>query len=310
MKEKGLKYGIGISSIFVIIVICFSLMVTPFVAAYQAISHPITTTIDFVSGLIDLSDSFDRNNNDTELLVSVFYEETVYREQIDKVLEHFTSSPYINYQSLLKPFIFTHCDDFSSETLMGVGNYISSMESYDINQIIQFLLTTSPFKECCERDQINQEVLEYLYTANEIEDTPKIDESTPTGDKIIAYAKTKLGTRYYWGASGPNYFDCSGFVYWTHNKAGIIIPRTTAAVYSKMGKPISYSQLQIGDVITFNYGSGVAHIGIYIGEGNMINALGAGSGTVGQYPNQCVKISNIKKGSYFYKYIYNCRRLY
>ena len=42
----------------------------------------------------------------------------------------------------------------------------------------------------------------------------------------------------------------------------------------------------------------------------MINALGAGSGTVGQYPNQCVKISNIKKGSYFYKYIYNCRRLY
>lgn len=77
-----------------------------------------------------------------------------------------------------------------------------------------------------------------------------------------------------------------------------------------MGKAIPYSKLQIGDVITFNYGSGVAHIGIYIGEGKMIHASGQGSGTVGQYPNQCVKISSVAKGSYFYRNMYNCRRLY
>lgn len=62
-----------------------------------------------------------------------------------------------------------------------------------------------------------------------------------------------------------------------------------------MGKSVNYSNLQIGDVITFNYGSGVAHIGIYIGNGQMIHASGDGSGTTGQYADQCVKITSIKR---------------
>ena len=122
-------------------------------------------------------------------------------------------------------------------------------------------------------------------------------DSTTLGISIANYALSKQGKRYYWGASGPNYFDCSGLVYWAHNQAGVKIGRTTAAGYAGSGKAVSYSNLQIGDVITFNYGSGVAHIGIYIGNGNMVHASGKGSGTEGQYPD-------------FYRHIYNCRRLY
>lgn len=55
----------------------------------------------------------------------------------------------------------------------------------------------------------------------------------------------------------------------------------------------------IGNVITFDYGKGVAHIGIYIGDGKMIHTSGKGSGTVGQYLNQCVKIFSVKQGNYF-----------
>ena len=135
-------------------------------------------------------------------------------------------------------------------------------------------------------------------------------DSTTLGISIANYALSKQGKRYYWGASGPNYFDCSGLVYWAHNQAGVKIGRTTAAGYAGSGKAVSYSNLQIGDVITFNYGSGVAHIGIYIGNGNMVHASGKGSGTVGQYPDQCVKVTSVSPGSYFYRHIYNCRRLY
>ena len=136
------------------------------------------------------------------------------------------------------------------------------------------------------------------------------DSSATLGVKIANYALSKQGSRYYWGAQGPNYFDCSGLVYWAHNQAGVKIGRTTAAGYAGSGKSVSYSNLQIGDVITFNYGRGIAHIGIYIGSGRMVHASGKGSETVGQDPNQCVKVTSIAPGSYFYNYIYNCRRLY
>lgn len=135
-------------------------------------------------------------------------------------------------------------------------------------------------------------------------------DSTALGIAIANKALSKQGKRYYWGASGPNYFDCSGLVYWAHNQAGVSIGRSTAAGYASSGKAVSYSHLQIGDVITFSYGSGVSHIGIYIGNGQMVHASGKGSETVGQDPNQCVKVTSVAPGSYFYSRIYNCRRLY
>lgn len=132
--------------------------------------------------------------------------------------------------------------------------------------------------------------------------------SSEVGNKIAQQALTRLGKRYWWGANGPNYFDCSGLVYWAYNQAGVKLGRTTAAGYSRAGKSISKSQLQAGDVITFSYGSGVAHIGIYIGGGSFVHAAGQGSGTVGQYPNQCVKTAQLS--GYWERYVYNYRRLY
>ena len=148
-------------------------------------------------------------------------------------------------------------------------------------------------------------------STNTNQNNSSITESNAAlGVKIANYALAKQGSRYYWGASGPTYFDCSGLVYWAHKQAGVRIGRTTAAGYAGSGKSVSYNNLQIGDVITFNYGRGVAHIGIYIGNGRMVHAYGKGSETVGQDPNQCVKVTSIAPGSYFHNYIYNCRRLY
>lgn len=145
--------------------------------------------------------------------------------------------------------------------------------------------------------------------------------SSAAGNAVAQKALTKLGSRYWWGAPGggygdgqgldnPNakYFDCSGFVAWSHIQVGISIGRRTAAGYSGSGKGLSRDQLQAGDVITFSYGSGVAHIGIYIGGGSFVHASGKGSGTRGQYADQCVKVSPL--AGYWSKYVYNYRRLY
>ena len=128
------------------------------------------------------------------------------------------------------------------------------------------------------------------------------------GNAIAQKALTRLGCRYWWGANGPNYFDCSGLVYWAYNQAGVSLGRTTAAGYAGSGQAISRSQLQPGDVITFSYGSGVSHIGIYIGGGSFVHASGQGSGTVGQYADQCVKTAPLS--GYWERYVYNYRRLY
>lgn len=127
------------------------------------------------------------------------------------------------------------------------------------------------------------------------------------GNAIAELAISKLGCLYWWGAPGggygdgqgldnPNaiYFDCSGLVAWAHRQAGVSLVRTTANSYSKMGTAVSYSDLQAGDVVTFNGGSGtVFHIGIYIGNGMVIHASGYGSTTLGNKVNECVKISSL-----------------
>lgn len=135
-----------------------------------------------------------------------------------------------------------------------------------------------------------------------------VGEGSETGKKIATTALTKLGCRYWWTKTGPDYFDCSGFVYWVHNKAGIPISRMTAAGYSQAGVPVSAASLSAGDIITFSYGSGVSHVGIYLGNGKFVHASGRGSTTLGQDPNQCVKVSSLS--GRWLSYVYNYRRLY
>lgn len=97
-----------------------------------------------------------------------------------------------------------------------------------------------------------------------------------SASSVIAYAKTLLGKPYVWGAQGPNSFDCSGFTYYVFkNKAGIVLPRTSSA-QSKYGTPVSWSNLRAGDLMFFdtngvNNGQ-VSHVGLYIGNGQMIHA--------------------------------------
>ena len=89
-----------------------------------------------------------------------------------------------------------------------------------------------------------------------------------SGYAILEYAKNFIGKPYVYGGNGPNSFDCSGLVKYVYSHFGISLPRTS---YSQLnvGVPVSFSDLQVGDLVFFR---GAGHVGIYAGGGNYLHA--------------------------------------
>jgi len=97
-------------------------------------------------------------------------------------------------------------------------------------------------------------------------------KAKPTASQIIATAKKYIGVPYVWGGSTPSGFDCSGFVQYVFSRHGISLPRTSKEQYG-IGTSVSKSDLKAGDLVFFNTeGSGVSHLGIYIGNNQFIHA--------------------------------------
>ena len=95
------------------------------------------------------------------------------------------------------------------------------------------------------------------------------------GGPAVAYAKSKVGNAYVYGAAGPSAFDCSGLTMAAWSQAGVSLPHSSSAQYSS-GRHISESELQPGDLVF--YYSPISHVGMYIGDGQIVNALNPGAG--------------------------------
>jgi cell wall-associated NlpC family hydrolase len=85
----------------------------------------------------------------------------------------------------------------------------------------------------------------------------------------LAFLLGQLGKPYLWGGNGPDSFDCSGLVQQAWAAAGVSLPRVAEEQYNTT-IPISFSDLQPGDLVFFE--EPVGHVGIYIGNGSMIDA--------------------------------------
>lgn len=103
------------------------------------------------------------------------------------------------------------------------------------------------------------------------------DFTPPTGDsaEIVAlrYALTRRGDPYVWGAAGPDEFDCSGLVVWAYAQEGISLPHYTGSLWDE-GMHVSQADLQPGDLVFFF--ADISHVGIYIGNGLMVDAPSTG----------------------------------
>ncbi|WP_283680291.1 NlpC/P60 family protein [Lentilactobacillus sp. Marseille-Q4993] len=95
--------------------------------------------------------------------------------------------------------------------------------------------------------------------------------------KVLKTAKAHLGARYVWGATGPSRFDCSGFTKYVYKKSiKKHIPRTAQQQYNKL-KHVSKKHLKKGDLVFFGGSKhSISHVGMYIGNGKMIDSQNRG----------------------------------
>jgi cell wall-associated NlpC family hydrolase len=97
-------------------------------------------------------------------------------------------------------------------------------------------------------------------------------DGNSVGDIALREALTRIGDPYVWAAAGPSEFDCSGLVVWAFAQEGISLPHYTGDLWN-LGVHVSEADLQPGDLVFF---FGEDHVGIYIGDGLMVDAPAPG----------------------------------
>lgn len=98
-----------------------------------------------------------------------------------------------------------------------------------------------------------------------------------TALEAINYAQGQLGLPYEWGGNGPAHgdrgFDCSGLTQAAYAAAHIPLPRTAQAQYDATPHLAPDQPLQPGDLVFYGTPTHIHHVGLYIGSGQMIDAL-------------------------------------
>ncbi|WP_066896296.1 C40 family peptidase [Clostridium nigeriense] len=153
----------------------------------------------------------------------------------------------------------------SSNDITELKDAISQLRSIRDNQL-KSPIVIEEVNNAIENAKVKVDDLEAQQAAAS---SPNRGPGSASANAIVSYAYQFIGTPYVYGATGPNAFDCSGFTSYVYrNAAGIDITRTT---YSQIGvgTPVSYSELQPGDLV-FTYG--LDHVGIYVGGGQYIHA--------------------------------------
>ena len=98
------------------------------------------------------------------------------------------------------------------------------------------------------------------------------DGSSSNVRRIVQASLRYQGVPYVFGGTTPNGFDCSGFTRYVFAQAGVYLPRSADEQY-EVGRSVSYSRLQSGDLVYFTtYEAGASHVGIYLGNGQFISA--------------------------------------
>lgn len=117
-------------------------------------------------------------------------------------------------------------------------------------------------------------------------------QTSGKGATVVSTARNYIGSKYVYGATGPSSFDCSGFTQYVFKLHGVSLNRTAAAQYSN-GVAVDRSNLQPGDLVMFGK-SGINHVGIYIGGGQIVHAAN---------PSRGVTIDTITSGYYNTNYV-------
>ena len=103
---------------------------------------------------------------------------------------------------------------------------------------------------------------------------PPPPNGNSAGAAAVRAALSQLGKPYVWAAEGPDSYDCSGLTLWAWARAGVSLPHNSGMQYAST-KRVAQSDLALGDLLFF--GSPIHHVGMYIGDGQMVEAPYTGS---------------------------------
>lgn len=119
-------------------------------------------------------------------------------------------------------------------------------------------------------------------------------QQNQAGNSVVEYAKRFIGTPYVSGGKTPAGFDCSGFTSYVYQAFGVQL-NSSSKTQINQGVAVAQNELQPGDLLFFNTsGSGVSHVAIYVGGGNMVHAT---------VPGDTVKISSMNSSYYAGRYV-------
>jgi len=139
--------------------------------------------------------------------------------------------------------------------------------------------TETTYTEAAQTEAAQTEVAQTTSTEATTTTTSTSSYSS-TGQSIANYAVQFVGNPYvYGGTSLTNGADCSGFTQSVFANFGISIPRTAAAQASS-GTSVSLSDIQAGDLLFYSDGSGISHVALYIGNGQVVHASTSSTGII------------------------------
>lgn len=96
---------------------------------------------------------------------------------------------------------------------------------------------------------------------------------------VISFLKAQLGDAYVLGATGPNAWDCSSLVQAAFKQVGVDLPRVSQD-QSMQGTEVSLSNLQVGDILYWGAKGSAYHVGVYVGNGQYLDAANPSKGVV------------------------------
>lgn len=96
---------------------------------------------------------------------------------------------------------------------------------------------------------------------------------------VISFLKAQVGDAYVMGATGPNAWDCSSLVQAAFKQVGVDLPRVSQD-QSMVGTDIPLSQIQVGDILYWGGKGSAYHVGVYIGDGQYLDAANSAKGVV------------------------------
>lgn len=115
------------------------------------------------------------------------------------------------------------------------------------------------------------------------------EQKAGTGQAVVDYACQFIGNPYVWGGTSlTGGADCSGFVQSVYKHFGITLPRTSGEMRSS-GRGVSYSEAIPGDIVCYD-----GHVGIYMGDGQIVNAINSRKG-IGILPATYTNIITVRR---------------